>query len=209
MAANRVAVTVLVVLVAGLVAAVPLTGSVPFPSPANQQATAATKLDKCTTITEPGQYELTSDLDGSDGVCLHVQTGDVTLDGNGHTVAGTRTDDSVGLLVYGAARDASVDAENAVDNVTVRDVTAANWARGVQVGMIRGVGTEAALQDVTARPSATLQRRRTGRRQSSVDSPPRPRDGRRRHVQRRQRPGRGVSVRRDGLAAGRRRDRGR
>lgn len=154
MVENRVALAVVVVLAAALVAAVPLTSSVAFPSQANERAAAVTPVDACTTITEPGRYELAGDLEGADGTCLHVQSSDVVLDGNGHTIAGSGSADSVGLLVYGATRGASVDNEDALDNVTVANVAVAGWERGVQVGDIRGVGTTASLRDVTVRDNA-------------------------------------------------------
>lgn len=151
MADTRATVTVLVVLVAGLVAAVPLTGSVVAPSPATDSAQAVERIDECTTITEPGRYELASDVGGDDGVCLHVQSSDVAIDGNGNAIVGSQTEDSVGVFVYAADRGEGVDTEDTVENVTVENVVVAEWADGVRVGDISGIDTQVRLRDVTVR----------------------------------------------------------
>lgn len=141
----RVATVALVVLVGGMVAAAPFSDS--NARPATDTAQQATPVDSCTTITDSGIYELATDLQGGDDPCLHVRASDVTVDGDGHAVRGNGTDGSVGVLVYAGEPGTSTD--ESLSDVTLRDVEATGWDRGVQVGDIRGLGTAAVLRDVT------------------------------------------------------------
>jgi len=143
MASLRVAAVALVVLLSGMVAAAPLSDSEVVPTTGTAQD--ATQVDACTTINESGTYELTADLEGSDGPCLHVRESAVTVRGNGYAVRGNGSEDSVGVLVYGGAPDES--ANSSLGDVTVQNVTASGWERGIQVGDIRGSGTNATLSN--------------------------------------------------------------
>lgn len=75
------------------------------------------ELTECTTITEPGVYELTEDLEyGIEDHCIEVEADDVTIDGNGYSFNNTESDDSTSPMGH-----AIVVQEQ--HNVTVRDVT--------------------------------------------------------------------------------------
>jgi len=92
--------------------------------PSAVSAQPTTEIDSCTTITEPGTYQLTDDIENSDADrCLVVETGDVTIDGNGNLVSGVDDDDAVGVYV-----DSAVGGE-----ITVRDLTVSDWDEGVRV----------------------------------------------------------------------------
>ena len=46
-----------------------------------------TRIDGCTTISEPGRYVLTADLlDRDASTCIGVRSSDVVLDGAGHQI---------------------------------------------------------------------------------------------------------------------------
>jgi len=112
---------------------------------------ATQEIDSCTVITEPGRYELTSDVRSEmTDACIHVRASDVVLDGNNHTIAGNRTNDSVGVLVYRGTPGSSVALNETLSSVTVRDLRVTDWGDGVAVGDIAGTDTEARLEDVVA-----------------------------------------------------------
>lgn len=51
-----------------------------------------TPIDDCTTITSPGRYVLTEDLDGrNESACIEIRADDVHLDGRNHTIDGGGT----------------------------------------------------------------------------------------------------------------------
>lgn len=142
------AVGVLLVLVAPLTA-------VSVPPSALGAAQTAEQVDSCRTIDEPGEYELAGDVTSSaTDACIHVAASDVVLDGNGHTVAGQNAS-GTGVLVF-RGEDVSPGPENALENVTVRNLTAANWSTGVSVGKLDGGGTDVRLANVTARDSEAV-----------------------------------------------------
>ena len=100
-----------------------------------QQSGETTEIDSCTTITESGSYLLTEDIENSEvETCISIETSDVTLDGNGHTVDGTDTEGTVGIRAEFA------------DGVTVRDVTVADWTTGIEYQSDADDGT---VTDVT------------------------------------------------------------
>lgn len=109
-------------------------------------------IEACTTIREPGRYELASDIehDGSE-VCLAIEANGVTVDGNGHTLQGER-DDSIGIRTTGdwnGDRVRLVDlrlvhwGEIAVDNrrpsLVIEDTQFATNTRGYEGTEARGV----------------------------------------------------------------------
>lgn len=101
----------------------------------------ATAIDSCTEITEPGRYELTSNLTDSEAsTCIRIRSDDVVLIGGGHRVDGVGAFGTAGVLVRS-------DGDEPLSNVTVRDVTVSDWDDGVRyVGVADGavVGTTTA-----------------------------------------------------------------
>lgn len=135
--------------VVALVLVAPLTAVAVPPSAVGTTQTAQ-QVDSCRTIDEPGEYELAGDVTGSaDYACIHVAASDVVLDGNGHTVAGENSS-GTGVLVF-RGEDVPAIPENALENVTVRNLTAVNWSIGVSAGKFDGGGSDVHLSDVTAR----------------------------------------------------------
>lgn len=104
--------------------------------PGVMSAQATNEIDSCTTISEPGTYELTADIGNSDADrCLLIETADVTLEGNGHLVDGVDGPNSFGVYV---------DAD-AGDRTTVRNLTVRDWEEGVRV-----VDGDTVVEDVEA-----------------------------------------------------------
>ena len=97
-----------------------------------------TEIDSCTTIDEPGQYVLTTDIENSTAAeCIDIETSDVHFDGNGHTVAGNLSRATIENASGGAAPrtrvgvGVNVRTSERVENVTVTNVTTTNWFHGV------------------------------------------------------------------------------
>ena len=87
-------------------------------------AESPTEITNCTTIDESGEYVLAGDIQNESAwTCLSVQSSDVTIDGNGHTV------DGVDMNGTGIGGEAS-------ENVTVRDVTVTGFGTGVATGAL-------------------------------------------------------------------------
>jgi hypothetical protein len=107
-------------------------------------------IDSCTSITEPGEYELVADLQPEDGeACLEILTGNVTINGNGHTIDGSAlsdSTDSTGILID--TSDDSLQEDGSGDEaVEIRDVRVSNWTDGVSLIQaefltMRGVGLQ-------------------------------------------------------------------
>ncbi|MBX0293392.1 right-handed parallel beta-helix repeat-containing protein [Haloarcula nitratireducens] len=116
-------------------------------------AESAEPIDACTTITEPGRYELTTDLQDS-GVetCIHVRSDDVVIDGDGHVVDGVGRNGTVGVRVFNGTDGERVGPELA--NVTVTDVRVRDWERGVVAGEIFRGGPTLRVSDLDARDNA-------------------------------------------------------
>lgn len=100
------------------------------------RSTAESEITSCTDITEPGVYELESDLEArSPETCLQVKASDVTIDGNGHAIEGTgeavdETDEAVaGIWIYNESK-----RSRGVENITVRDVRVRGWKTGIHSG---------------------------------------------------------------------------
>ncbi len=110
-------------------------------------AADATRIENCTTITDPGRYELASDLGGGAAsdrrACIVIRSGNVTLDGDGHAV-GAADSDSV---FVGTAVPFSDSAEY-LPNVTIRDAVVTG-----DVYLYRAPG--ATVRNVTARNTDT------------------------------------------------------
>lgn len=90
------------------------------------------EIDSCTEITEPGEYELVSDLHPEDSAtCLEIRAENVTIDGDGHAIDGSAVPDdaeSTGILID-AVSDFSMPDERA--GVRIHDVHVREWDRGV------------------------------------------------------------------------------
>ncbi|WP_312907582.1 right-handed parallel beta-helix repeat-containing protein [Natronosalvus caseinilyticus] len=106
--------------VAVLTAVVLATGVV---GTATAQQSGPTPLVSCQEISTPGTYVLDRNLTSTDPVCLHVTASDVVIDGNGYTIEGDGTG-YASVLVDGSGP--------SVSNVTVRDLKAEAWTRGVE-----------------------------------------------------------------------------
>ncbi|MBV0923748.1 right-handed parallel beta-helix repeat-containing protein [Halomicroarcula limicola] len=113
-------------------------------------AASVEPIDACTTITEPGRYELTTDLQDS-GVetCIRVRSDDVVIDGDGHVVDGVGRNDTVGVRVFNGTDGERVGPELA--NVTVTDLRVRDWERGVVAGEIFRGGPTLRVSDLDAR----------------------------------------------------------
>jgi hypothetical protein len=150
---QRTVALVAVLVVFGTVAPVGTVAARAGDSDARGDSTAPTRISSCTAITESGEYVLASDVENGSptnpqtglGACIAVRTDDVTLRGNGHTVAAKSGGEPgvVGVLVGGGSANAEV-ARPA--NVTVTNLTTTRWGGGVAV-----VGaTDATLRNVSA-----------------------------------------------------------
>ena len=83
----------------------------------------ATRIDSCTTISEPGAYVLTTDLKDNKKTrlsesCIRIVADDVIFSGGGHVVDGKGISDTRGVTANGT-------------NVTVVNVVVSDWNRGV------------------------------------------------------------------------------
>ena len=90
----------------------------------------ATRIDSCTTITEPGAYVLTADIEDNKRTrlsesCIRIAADDVTFDGGGHLVDGRGISDTRGVTANGT-------------NVTVRNVSVSDWDRGIYYTNVSG-----------------------------------------------------------------------
>ena len=106
---------------------------------ASIQIQASTSVSGCRDIDAPGSYQLTADITNP-GVasCINITSGDVTFDGQGHTIAGTASE----LFAVRATN-----FSGPIANVTVRNVTATGWG-GAGVAYINV--TDGRIQNVNA-----------------------------------------------------------
>ncbi len=87
-----------------------------------------THIDSCTTITQPGRYVLTNDIENSqETTCLVIHSDDVILNGNGHRIDGVDAEPSTGILVEPT--------DAALSNVVIRDVVVTDWVTGIEFSM--------------------------------------------------------------------------
>lgn len=114
-----------------------------------------TLIDSCTTITEPGQYRLTQDLEssfvsdnGPEGedavdeseVCIEILANDVHFDGDGYTLTNP-AERELGQLGVTTSFDTTQ------SNVTIENVTSVGWEAGFAYVNTSG----GSLRNVTAR----------------------------------------------------------
>jgi parallel beta-helix repeat protein len=64
---------------------------------------AFTDISNCTTITQPGDYQVTADLSGGGAGCIDITASNVSLKLNGHVIAGSGAGGG-GITVSGAGR---------------------------------------------------------------------------------------------------------
>ncbi|UPV76516.1 right-handed parallel beta-helix repeat-containing protein (plasmid) [Halorussus limi] len=109
------------------------------PSVADAAQSEPATIDSCETIDEPGRYALAADLRNvSAGQCISIRASDVTLLGRGHLVDGRGAFGSAGVSVGAWDRP--------VSNVTVRNLTVAEWDDAVRLT----AADRGRLADVTA-----------------------------------------------------------
>lgn len=117
----------------------------------------ADSITECTTITEPGTYALAADLEAESGeTCLEIRANDVTLDGQGRTIAGSGPTDpfeepfepaNSGVLVQPELTAAKEKRKKAgvtqpqtdgISNVTVRNLTVEGFDAGIVFEAVTG-----------------------------------------------------------------------
>lgn len=102
--------------------AAPTLGAVPQSSSSSDPE----RIDSCTTIDDPGRYALVDDVrNASAGQCIRIRASGVVLDGRGHLVDGRGSFGTAGVAVGTWARP--------VSNVTVRNLTVADWDDAVRL----------------------------------------------------------------------------
>lgn len=85
---------------------------------------SAVDISSCTVISTPGTYTLTNNIiDSTSTNCIQIKSSNVTLEGGGHIVAGSKTSGSRGVYVYNSSE--------TLLNVVVRQVTLESWDKGV------------------------------------------------------------------------------
>lgn len=78
----------------------------------------ATQIDSCTTITEPGLYELNSDIThDTSGICIRIRASNVTIDGRGYAIQGAGVSNSYGVSIDESSKNVEV------RNLEVTDLT--------------------------------------------------------------------------------------
>jgi len=85
---------------------------------------SAAQISSCTTISSAGYYTLASDIvNTTASTCLWIRASNVTIDGNGNKLAGSPS--GVGILIGSNQVKAA--------NITIRNITIANWSTGISV----------------------------------------------------------------------------
>ncbi|WP_332898158.1 NosD domain-containing protein [Haladaptatus sp. CMSO5] len=85
---------------------------------------SVTRIDGRTTISEPGTYELATDIEHGGGThlseaCIRIESDDVVFDGAGYTIDGFGVSDTSGIFVTECS------------NVVIRNVTLTEWDYGI------------------------------------------------------------------------------
>ncbi|WP_170977334.1 right-handed parallel beta-helix repeat-containing protein [Halorussus salinisoli] len=148
-------------LVVGLLILGGVTPLDPAPTPpgstVERPVESATTIDSCTTITAAGTYVLTTDLETRDYTCLAVETSDITIEGNGHTITVHTTLLERGKHMLAASQGyfgagIIVGSRNmpAIRNVSVTNLTVTGLDVGVQFVNVQS-GT---MREVTATDNA-------------------------------------------------------
>jgi parallel beta-helix repeat protein len=85
-------------------------------------------INSCTSIDKPGHYELRSDITNGGGTgisksCIKIRSGNVVLDGNGHTISGRGNSHTTGVQVI---------TSKGAGGVKIRNVSLTDWHNGVE-----------------------------------------------------------------------------
>ena len=124
-------ITVLAVVMALLVSGTVAVATVQNASAGNTDGSH--EISECTTIDEPGEYEVVADITNeSTERCIEISADNVTLEGNGHTIDGVNVE-GTGVEAYG-------------DNVTIRNVSVTGFAAGV---LMYGPGVDPGTRTLT------------------------------------------------------------
>lgn len=123
------------------------------PAVAVQEADEPTRINSCTTITEPGRYVLTRDVRNVTDTCIRIRADDVVLDGQGHTLSGvqiaaSREAFTNASLTAGAAKTAG-NVSNVSFDVLVENYPTPQTPRWNNVGVAANGTTS--LSNVTVR----------------------------------------------------------
>ncbi len=87
-------------------------------------AGAVTEIDKCQTISAPGEYRLNTNItDSTLSSCINITSSDVIFDGAGFTIDGTSASGTKGVYVYYST--------NVLTNVTVKNLKVTDWYYGI------------------------------------------------------------------------------
>lgn len=111
-----------------------------------------TSIDSCTTITEPGHYVLTQDIENAtDETCIEIRSSDVILNGNGHTVDGVQNATTLARFLNTSIIEGThpemadwknvgiaANTSGTLSNITVQQVTVTDWFFGVYYNNISG-----------------------------------------------------------------------
>lgn len=125
----------------------------------------ATEIDSCTTITDPGRYVLTDDIQDTDAdTCIDIRASDVVLDGNGSTIDSNLTEsdfegfqeevETNGTFPWEdrwARIGIAVTGPEAPSNVTVQNVEVSEWFFGIYAA---NRTAQVSVQNVTSRNNA-------------------------------------------------------
>lgn len=122
---------VLVLTVAAVVGVAALAVAGPV---AAQQGSAATPIDSCTVIDEPGNYVLTENIRTDAETCIEITSSNVDLQGQEFNVVSTADAGQTGILT----RSTGAGENSTIENIVVRNVEATGWERGIQFRSVDG-----------------------------------------------------------------------
>ncbi len=87
------------------------------------KAAGVNEINSCgVVINEPGYYVVTADIQGGNGICIFVNTSNVTIEGGGHWLNGTSSSDSYGI---------STGKGHQRTNLTIKNVKFGKWWRAL------------------------------------------------------------------------------
>ncbi|MFH5800810.1 hypothetical protein [Haladaptatus sp. CMAA 1911] len=99
-------------------------------------------INNCTSINKPGHYELKSNITNGGGTgisksCIKIRSGNVVLDGNGHTISGRGNSHTTGVQVI---------TSKTTEGVKIQNLSLTDWHNGVEFRQ----ATVANIQNVEA-----------------------------------------------------------